>query len=432
MQIRIEKPPAIQHRKKTRVAAYARVSVESEMSHHSLSNQVETYKQMIANRPDWEFAGIYADEALTGTKANRPGFQKLMKDCQSHLIDMVIVKSISRFARNTVDLLNTTRSLKDLGINVRFENEHIDSISNEGELLMTMLASFAQEESRSASENKKWAIRKGFEQGRVNHFFLYGYRWDGNAFHIVPEQAEIVRWIFDSYNAGMSPHKIAKELGIRGELTATGVPFSYNRIWKVLRMEQYTGVALLQKTYRENHITKKRMTNLGELQMFRADGVFPPIISTQLFEEVQKEIARRATLGMRANTDISFSCFSGILVCGNCASTYRRKCKNKSGHIWACGRKIDHGKSCCDAQNINEKVLRRLTSDVLVIKEFSDDQFHSKIDHITVYKYGSLTFHMTDGTETMRLFSNDSKEVSDGHTGNIDSSDKKQIHVQAP
>ena len=120
MQIRIEKPSAIQHRKKTRVAAYARVSVESEMSHHSLSNQVETYKQMIVNRPDWEFAGIYADEAFTGTKASRPGFQKLMKDCQSHLIDMVIVKSISRFARNTVDLLNTTRSLKDLGINVRF------------------------------------------------------------------------------------------------------------------------------------------------------------------------------------------------------------------------------------------------------------------------------------------------------------------------
>ena len=188
MQIRVEKAikkPLFKHQN---VAAYARVSVENELTDHSLANQIEYYKSYINKRPLWNFIGVYADEGITGTKLNRPGFQNLLKDCENGKINIVLTKSISRFARNTVDLLNETRHLKELGINVWFEKENLWSISPEGELMLTLLASFAQEESRSVSENTKWIIQKRFAQGIGNNYFLFGYKWDGKTFQIVPEQ----------------------------------------------------------------------------------------------------------------------------------------------------------------------------------------------------------------------------------------------------
>ena len=177
-------------KKRKRVAAYARVSMETEMLLHSLSAQVSHYNGLIQKNPDWEFAGIYADEGISGRDtSHRDDFNRLLADCDAGKIDMVLVKSISRFARDTVDTLTATRHLKELGIDVYFEREHIHSISDEGELLLTLLASFAQEESRSISENVKWGIRKRFEQGIPNgHKAPYGYEWDGEMYRVIPEQ----------------------------------------------------------------------------------------------------------------------------------------------------------------------------------------------------------------------------------------------------
>ena len=182
-------------KKRKRVAAYARVSMETEMLLHSLSAQVSHYNGLIQKNPDWEFAGIYADEGISGRDtSHRDDFNRLLADCDAGKIDMVLVKSVSRFARDTVDTLTVTRHLKELGIDVYFERENIHSISNEGELLLTLLASFAQEESRSISENVKWGIRKRFEQGIPNgHKAPYGYEWDGEMFRVIPEQGDFCK-----------------------------------------------------------------------------------------------------------------------------------------------------------------------------------------------------------------------------------------------
>ena len=201
-----------------RVAAYARVSMETELLHHSLSAQVSHYSSLIQSNPEWEYAGVYADEGITGTSTKkRDEFNRLMKDCDAGKIDLVLVKSISRFARDTVDTLNATRHLKDLGIDVFFEREGIHSMSGEGELLLTLLAAFAQAESQSISENVKWGIRKRFKLGIPNgNKAPYGYRWNGDGFSIIPEQGTVVKEIYRRYLAGESAYSIAKGWLIRG------------------------------------------------------------------------------------------------------------------------------------------------------------------------------------------------------------------------
>ena len=236
-------------KKRKRVAAYARVSMETEMLLHSLSAQVSHYNGLIQKNPDWEFAGIYADEGISGRDtSHRDDFNRLLADCDAGKIDMVLVKSISRFARDTVDTLTVTRHLKELGIDVYFERENIHSISDEGELLLTLLASFAQEESRSISENVKWSIRKRFEQGIPNgHKAPYGYEWDGEMYRVIPEQGEVIKEIFAKYLSGTSAYGIAKELSKRGITGQKGVPMDDSTIKFILTNPSYTGSMLLQK-----------------------------------------------------------------------------------------------------------------------------------------------------------------------------------------
>ena len=205
--------PVLPERKK--VAAYCRVSMETERLHHSLSAQVSRYSELIQSNPQWEFAGIYADEGISGTKAGlRPEFMRMIADCESGKIDIVLTKSISRFARNTVDLLETVRHLKDIGVEVRFEKENIRSLSDDGELMLTLLASFAQEDSVSISNNVKWGIRKRMQEGLPNasgHFQIYGYQWDGDKLVPVPEEAEIVKRIFQNFLDGKSRLETERE-----------------------------------------------------------------------------------------------------------------------------------------------------------------------------------------------------------------------------
>ena len=200
---------------KKRVAAYARVSMEKEAMLHSLAAQVGYYSDLIKKNSEWEYAGVYADEGLTGTKDNRPQFQQLLTDCRAGKIDMVLVKSISRFARNTVTLLETVRELKALGIDVYFEEQHIHTISGDGELMLTILASFAQEESRSVSENCKWRIRRQFADGIPTGQTIYGYDVRNGIYTVKDEEAEVVRSIYDMYLTGMGRLKIVRALNDR-------------------------------------------------------------------------------------------------------------------------------------------------------------------------------------------------------------------------
>ena len=189
--------------RKRKVAAYARISIEKGRTPHSLSAQISYYSKLIQGNADWEYAGVYADKAVSGLTTDRPEFQRMLSDARDGKIDIILTKSISRFARNTVDLLETVRELKDLGIEVRFQKEKIHTLSEDGELMLSLLASFAQEESRSISENVKWGIRKNFQKGIGNSFHIYGYRWTGKEFVIVEEEAKIVRLIYDNYLKGI-------------------------------------------------------------------------------------------------------------------------------------------------------------------------------------------------------------------------------------
>ena len=250
------------------VAAYARVSSGKDAMLQSLAAQVSYYSKLIQQRPDWEYAGIYADEALTGTKGNRPEFQRLIADCKEGKINLVITKSISRFARNTVTLLETVRELKLLGVDVFFEEQNIHSISGDGELMLTILASYAQEESRSVSENCKWRVRNSFKDGKPNNMTLFGYRYKNKEWHVVPEEAAIVQMIFSDYLNGMGRNVIMKKLNAAGKRTLYGKTWSEEGIMRILRNEKYMGDILLQKTYITDHLSKKKCYNHGDLPKY--------------------------------------------------------------------------------------------------------------------------------------------------------------------
>ena len=275
-------PSLSQHR---RVATYARVSSGKDAMLHSLSAQVSYYSEHIQRNPEWSYAGVYVDEALTGTKDNREGFQRLLADSRAGKIDMVLTKSISRFARNTVTLLETVRELKTLGVDVYFEEQNIHSLSGDGELMLTILASYAQEESRSVSENCKWRIRNQFRAGEpANWRFMYGYRIQHGRITVHPVEAEVVREVFRRYLEGETVASIA------GWLREQRVPSYRDGMWmakrvlELLKNEKYAGNALLQKKYVTDHLSKKEKRNFGELSRYYAEGTHPAIVSPETFK----------------------------------------------------------------------------------------------------------------------------------------------------
>ena len=239
----LSQPPIIK-----KVAAYCRVSSGKDEMLHSLSAQVSYYSKLIQSHNDWQYAGVYADEAKTGTKTNRPQFQKLLEDCRNGKIDLVLTKSISRFARNTVTMLETVRELKSLGVEVFFERENISSLSGDGELMLTILSSFAQEESKSVSDNCKWRLRDKMKRGQLHSINIYGYRLVGGKLIIEPTEAEVVKMIFADYLDGMGLQAIANKLNKNNVPTTLGGQWSKSTISKMLSCEKYVGNLLLQKT----------------------------------------------------------------------------------------------------------------------------------------------------------------------------------------
>lgn len=333
--------------KRKRVAAYARVSSGKDAMLHSLSAQISYYNSYIGSRGDWQLAGIYADEAQTGTKEDRPEFQRMLKDCREGKIDMIITKSLTRFARNTVTLLKTVRELKLLEVDVYFEKENIHTLSSDGELMLTLLASFAQEESRSVSENQKWRIRRMFEQGRPNTGRMLGYRLVDGVLQIIPEEAAIVKMIFDDYLSGMSKNAIMKKL-IRMKIPPLrSAEWRENTIHWILRNEKYKGDALLQKTYTVDFLSKRVKKNNGEITQYYIQNSHPAIIDPDTFELVQNEIKRRRPGRRQLHKN---SPFTAKIVCDECGSFYGRKVwhsKSKyRSYIWRCNGKYESDHPC--------------------------------------------------------------------------------------
>lgn len=350
-------------KKALRVAAYARVSGDGDAMHHSLSQQVSYYSSLIQNHPGWVYAGVYADEAKTGTKAKREQFQKMIGECRAGKIDLIITKSVSRFARNTLDLLSVVRELKEYGIDVHFEEQNIYTLSANGELLLTFLASYAQEESRSASENQIWHIRKNFEKGIPWCSVMYGYRLKEGRFTVVPEQAKIVKRIFKEYLDGRGMETIAKGLNCDGIVTGKGYSWNKNAVSRILRNYSYTGSLMLQRYYSENHITKKKMLNDGVLKKYHAVGTHEAIIDSETFGMVQEEIKRRADKFKGDRKEMDSHAFTSLITCALCGKHYRRK-TTATGPVWICSTYNSKGKNACPSKAIPEKTLIEVMSDI--------------------------------------------------------------------
>lgn len=380
-----------------KVAAYARVSMASKELLHSLSAQVSYYNNLIQSNPDWEFAGIYVDRGISGTQIKkRDEFQRMLEDCEAGKINIILTKSVSRFARNTVDLLNTVRHLKELGVEVRFERECINTLSADGELMLTLVASVAQEESRSISENIRWRIQKDFERGidPTNPHPVLGYRHDGEKYVIKQDEAEIVRYMFQRAFEGVRVATIARELNERGWRSRTGTLFSNATVGQYLRNEIYIGDLLRQKTYTADPVTHKKKDNHGELPKYYFEGCHEPIIDREVFETVQKLITR-------APND---SPFLERLVCGSCGNTYVRTFsynKGKKYQYWICGAR-SNDRYCCKNCRVQDERLKLICAQILDRQDFDAEAFCQRVKCITVQPNdGDLLFEFRDGTRKL-------------------------------
>lgn len=397
--------------KRERVAAYARVSCGKDAMLHSLSAQVNYYSQYIQQNPAWEYAGVYVDEALTGTKESRPEFQRMLADCKAGKIDRILTKSLSRFARNTVTVLESVRMLKSLGIDVYFEEGNIHSLGADSELILTLLASFAQEESLSVSENQKWRIRKAFEQGEVMCWrFMLGYRIEHGKVEINPDGAEIVRDIFHRAIAGETYGSICRRLNAQGKTGALGKPFRSAHIRDILTNEKYTGNALLQKTFVRDHLSKRQVANKGELPQYYATETHPAIIDKATFEAAQ-EIVRQHAERRRDCAQPQRSEFTTKIRCPFCGQAYKRVTSN--GTVgWNCSTYQDKGKRYCHGKKIPEAVLKALVADVLELPCYEAPEMEAQIDHIEVPADNHLTFFLKNGHIEGRIWKDRSRRES--------------------
>lgn len=402
--IRKIEPVTLRLRKRKRVVAYARVSMETERLKHSLSAQISFYSEFIQKNPEWEYVGVYADDGISGTKTDkRKNFLKMIADCEAGLIDIILTKSISRFARNTVDLLDTVRKLRERGIEVRFEKERINTLSGDGELMLTILASFAQEESRSISDNVKWGIRKRFEQGITNgRFRIFGYKWKDDALIVQSDEAVIVKRIFQNFLDGKSRLETEREFAEEGITTLNGCMWRDSNIKNVLTNITYTGNQLLQKEYITDPISKRRKKNHGELGQYYVENHHEPIIDMETFQFVQSEMAKRAELGFKANKSLKLSVFSGLIKCEHCGCSYIhsrsvRKSRNTTEDVWVCATKKNGKGKCPVYGNISNKVLEKTTADVLGISGIDGGVVQKHISYISVPERYILRFHMNDG-----------------------------------
>ncbi len=355
------------------VAAYCRVSTEQEEQQNSYQVQIAYYTDLINRKKEWSLVGIFADEGISGTQTKkRTEFNRMIRMCKNKKIDLVITKSISRFARNTVDCLEYVRQLKNLGIGVIFEKENINTLTMTSEFMIALYGSFAQAESESISKNVSWGKEKAYREGKVQFQYqnLLGYRkgTDGKP-EIVPEEAETVKLIYKLFLDGYSMTNIKKTLESKGILTAKGKKvWNESLISSILKNEKYVGDALLQKTFTVDCITHKVVRNHGERPMYLVTDHHAPIIDRDTYDRVQQELARRSSkrkISTKTTTEqgkySSKYALSELLICGHCGTPYRRttwSARGKKQIVWRCISRLEHGKKYCpDSPTIKEDQL---------------------------------------------------------------------------
>ena len=362
--------------KKINVAAYCRVSTAQEDQETSYEAQVAYFTKLITENPSWQLAGIYADDGISGTDMKkRDNFNAMMERClqKDGNIDLILTKSISRFARNTVDCLSCIRKLKERNIAIYFEKEHINTLESTGELLITILSSQAQEESRNISENVKWGLKRKYEKGEMLVRRMFGYQKgiDGQL-HIIPEEAEVVRLIYGKYLEGESLNSIAQLLKEKGIKTIRGnTEWNVNSIRTILINEKYIGDAMAQKTFTTDYLTKTRKENQGELQKYYVENAHEAIIPREVFYKVQEELHQRANIYKKSSKQETESkakhsgkyALSKITICKECGCEYRRQIWSKYGEkkaVWRCENRLRNGtRYCKDSPTIEESVLHR-------------------------------------------------------------------------
>ena len=372
--------------KQLRVAAYCRVSTDSDEQLTSYKTQKKVYTEMIAQKPEWCLAGIYADEGISGTRADkRDEFQKMIKACLGGKIDYIITKSVSRFARNTVECLEYVRMLKSRGIGVLFEEQNIDTLKSDSELYLVIYAGFAQSESESMSKNITWSFRKNFEEGKVTFIYgkILGYRkGDNGEPEIDEEEAVIVEKIFDFYLSGMTLRGVAEAINAEFPVIPKKERMSSSSILSILSNEKYCGDAILQKTITVDCISKTRRKNTGEAPMYYVQNNHPAIISREKFNKVQEELIRRknktpqsAKTAITSTGKYSKYALTEVLVCGECGSRFRRCTWARNGKrkvVWRCTNRLDFGpKYCKNSPTVDEDKLKNAV--VRAINKFNEN-----------------------------------------------------------
>ena len=368
---------------KRRVAAYARVSTDSAEQFTSYEAQIDYYTQYIKRNPEWEFIKVYTDEGISGLNTrHRDGFNEMVRDAINGRFDLLVTKSISRFARNTVDSLVTVRKLKEKGVEVFFEKENIYTFDSKGELLITIMSSLAQEESRSISENVTWGQRKRFADGKVSMAYktFLGYRKGSDGLpEIVPEEAEIVRRIYSLFMSGKTPGAIAKQLTSEGVVTPGGkTKWQGSTVESILTNEKYKGDALLQKRFTVDFLTKKTKKNEGEIPQYYVENSHPAIIDPEEWELVQDELARRKKIGSRYSGNVIFA---ARIICEDCGAFYGSKVWHSTDKyrktIWRCNNKFKGANKCStptlEEEIIRERFVKAVNSLISDKKTFLDD-----------------------------------------------------------
>ena len=424
--------------KKRRVAGYARVSTGKDEQYTSYAAQVDYYEKYIRRNPDWEFVHVYTDEGISGlSTAHRDGFNQMRKDALDGKIDLIVTKSVSRFARNTVDSLVTIRELKDHGVEVYFEEQNIWTFDGKGELLLTIMASLAQEESRSISENVTWGQRKRFADGKLilpyKHFLGYDRGKTKDAPPVVNiAQAAVVRWIYQLFLYGMTPSAIARELTEARVPTPAGkAVWSASTVRSILTNEKYKGDALLQKKFTVDYLQKKSKRNEGEVPQYYVRNSHEAIIPPDVWDRVQEEMQRRKAMGR------AYSCrspFSSMIVCGDCGGFYGPKVWNSTDRyrrtIWQCNNRFKCGCTTphLEEGDIRERVIQvvnrllrdkehvianakkqeqtflveqfihALTTQTEPLTEWKEATFKMLVESITVMPDGKLLFKLQNGT----------------------------------
>ena len=407
-------PAVPKENKKLRVAAYCRVSTSGPEQLRSLEIQIKTYTKMIRSHPDWIYAGVFYDLESGLRRNSRTGVDKILRKVAKGKIDYIITKSISRVSRDTLEVLKIIRFLRERGINMHFENEKLDSINAEKEFEITLRGMLAQDESRNTSENIQWGFQRKFEKGDIftKYKNFMGYTCVDGEIVIVPEQAEVVRKIFDMYLQGLSLGQIKTYLESQGIKTVTGMEiWDTKTIHKILKNEKYKGDTMRQKTFTEDFMIGKKIKNMGQRNRYYVTDSHPAIVSAEIFDKVQEEMAKRSrivtkedgTVEACSNKNNGKYLLGNLLVCDDCGVSYRRRTE-RGRVVWRCATRIEKGKEMCpNSPTLDEEWIKKVLSETVCENgAYNESVIRDKVDRIQIFNSYSIIFYKNE--EQAKIF----------------------------